>query len=36
VVAGRSQDIRQFTRALEDGGAAGLGARAAQSAPGKT
>jgi CIC family chloride channel protein len=36
VVAGRSQDIRQFTRALEEGGVAVASNPQAQSAPGKT
>jgi CIC family chloride channel protein len=36
VAAGRSQDIRQFTRELENGGSAGVGDRAPQPAPGKT
>ena len=38
VVAGRSQDIRQFTRELETSGSAGIGNPAAQSqsSPGKT
>jgi chloride channel protein, CIC family len=36
VVAGRSQDVRQFTRELESAGTAAAADRLSQSAPGKT